>query len=191
VTSHGGKPISAYAEAASDAEKRQIFQLKRDYPALDRFQIATDAVATGTAKFSNQLDAIDAGASADDVFMTPSSLASALNALPETTQRTLVLQGCYSGGFIDSGKKEEDLRSIGNVTVLTAASKERPSFGCGMGDKRTYFGGAVLSALEKTEELLPHVLNWEEIYRAAAATVSEMESKEGFKPSEPQFYRAK
>lgn len=49
--------------------------------------------------------------------------------------RVIVVSACYSGGFIDALKND-------NTLILTAARRDRTSFGCGVESEFTYFGDA-------------------------------------------------
>ncbi|MBC7786921.1 MAG: hypothetical protein H7Z18_05600 [Methylophilaceae bacterium] len=49
--------------------------------------------------------------------------------------RVIVVLACYSGGFIDALKND-------NTLILTAARRDRTSFGCGVESEFTYFGDA-------------------------------------------------
>jgi hypothetical protein len=164
------------------------------YPVLDRYMIATDASATQGAEYIDLLNEIDAGVSADDLFLTPYSLNDALSSFAPESNKTVVIQGCYSGGFVSESdpKFQADLLSnTPNVTVLTAARNDRPSFGCGTGDAKTFFGGAVLDTLQAQDKALPNALDWLKVYDATKVKVEELEAKEKFKPSEPQFFSNK
>ena len=63
-------------------------------------------------------------------------------------RRVVVVSACYSGGFVPA---LADARTL----VITAARHDRPSFGCGVSSRITYFGEAFLAgALNLTSTAL-------------------------------------
>lgn len=58
--------------------------------------------------------------------------------------RVIVVSACYSGGFIDVLKND-------NTLILTAARKDRRSFGCSNEEEYTYFGDAYFVQALKNE----------------------------------------
>jgi peptidase C13-like protein len=88
--------------------------------------------------------------------------------------RIIIISACYSGGFIEPLANPHTL-------LITAASAERNSFGCGHDGKYTYFGDAYLeSALKQTKSFI-------NAFDIAREIISEKENKEGFKNSNPQI----
>ena len=86
----------------------------------------------------------------------------------------MVVSACFSGGFVPelTGKKR---------VVLTAARRDRSSFGCGQTDRYPYFDECVLS-------VWPHVDNFIALGRAARICVAAREKRERVgPPSEPQL----
>lgn len=145
------------------------------------------------------VEALRGGADPRDLLVTPSYLAETLEAFPSDTLAIVVLQGCFSGGFIghDPAPREatrdhegKDLRSVPRVIALVATAQNRPSFGCSAGDRRTYFGGAVTRALARTLEpgMQPPDVPWERVFEQTAQAVDTMESIRGERPSLPGFY---
>jgi len=90
--------------------------------------------------------------------------------------RVLVISACYSGGFIDALASPETL-------VLTAARRDRPSFGCGSASDITWFGQALLV------EGLNHSTDFFEAFRQARASIRQREREAGERPSYPQISR--
>ena len=87
--------------------------------------------------------------------------------------RVLVISACYSGGFVPALKNDDTL-------ILTAAHKNRPSFGCGPDSDATYFGRAwLVDALNDTTDFVA-------AFEAAKVRIAEREKAEGFRPSRPQ-----
>lgn len=88
--------------------------------------------------------------------------------------RVLVISACYSGGFIPALKSETTL-------ILTAAHRNRPSFGCGADSDATYFGRAwLIEALNDTTDFVA-------AFETAKTRIAEREDVEGFRPSRPQI----
>ena len=86
----------------------------------------------------------------------------------------IVVSACYSGGFVPVLKAPDR-------TVITAARRDRPSFGCGNSDSATWFGRAFLvEALNATDDFAA-------AYGMARDTVRRREKQEGERPSHPQF----
>lgn len=88
--------------------------------------------------------------------------------------RVLVISACYSGGFVPALKNE-------NTLIMTAAHRNRPSFGCGADSDATYFGRAwMIEALNETTDFVA-------AFDTAKARIAEREDAEGFRPSRPQI----
>lgn len=98
------------------------------------------------------------------------------NALDEAgiKWRIIIISACYSGGFIESLADPFTL-------LITAASSDRNSFGCGHDGKYTYFGDAYFeNGLKQTKSFI-------KAYDRAAEIIYTKENEEGFKNSEPQI----
>jgi len=88
--------------------------------------------------------------------------------------RVVVVSACYSGGFI------EPLRDDNSI-IITAAASDRTSFGCEAGRDFTYFGQAYFrDALSKTR-------SFTQAFEIARKLVTEQETAEGLRPSQPQI----
>jgi hypothetical protein len=111
------------------------------------------------------------GAAADAI--TPYRLASMLNRL-DVPNRLIILQACYSGQFIPSLASDR-------TVVITAAARDRPSFGCTPGNDWTFFGHAFVNqALRKPAPLAQQ-------FREARNLIGKWERKAGLQPSQPQI----
>ncbi|MGE4073499.1 MAG: C13 family peptidase [Lysobacterales bacterium] len=88
--------------------------------------------------------------------------------------RVIVVSACYSGGFLD------DLASPMSL-VMTAARRDRPSFGCGDDSELTYFGRALLV------EALNQTRSFTAAFELARESVHERELADDFEASEPQM----
>lgn len=88
--------------------------------------------------------------------------------------RVIVIAACYSGGFIDSVQSD-------NTLVITAAAKNRTSFGCSNENDYTYFGKAYfVDGLKDTDSFI-------KAFDIAKEAVTKREIKDGFEPSNPQI----
>lgn len=89
--------------------------------------------------------------------------------------RVIVVSACYSGGFLDVLKDDDSL-------ILTAASRDRTSFGCGTESEFTYFGEAYfVQALQETHSFI-------EAFGKARLWIERREKGEGKEPSLPQLH---
>ncbi|MBR9884722.1 MAG: hypothetical protein GYB21_14145 [Oceanospirillales bacterium] len=89
--------------------------------------------------------------------------------------RVILVSSCYSGGFIEPLKTPETL-------IITAASADRTSFGCGSQSDFTYFGTAFF------KQALMEEPRFIEAFERARGWVTEREVQDGFTPSEPQRF---
>ena len=89
--------------------------------------------------------------------------------------RVIVVSSCYSGGFIEPLRTPQTL-------IITAASKDRKSFGCGAKSEFTDFGTAYFKhALDKQPDFI-------EAFDIAAKWIGEKEQRENRTPSKPQRF---
>lgn len=89
--------------------------------------------------------------------------------------RVLVVSACFSGGFIDPVKDEQTL-------IITAADAKSESFGCGFGEKFTWFGEAFLDRGLKSS------FSFTEAFIKARGTIRKWEEEQGETPSNPQIW---
>ncbi|MES2563764.1 MAG: C13 family peptidase, partial [Pseudomonadota bacterium] len=89
--------------------------------------------------------------------------------------KVIVISACYSGGFIDALKDERTL-------IITAASADRTSFGCGNASDATYLSKALFGeALTKTH-------SFESAFDEARTLIERWEREQGHIPSQPQIH---
>jgi Peptidase C13 family len=180
ITAHGVPRLGGDARSWVLAPEEQAF-LAQPALALD----GDPRLRVGAV--GDQLAALRDGAlPADRIALTPASLKSALAALPAGTEKIVVLQGCYSGAFLAGPNA---LVTLANTTVLTAAARDRPSFGCGAGTRETFWGGALGRALEDHvgRGTAPERVPWHDVHLDVAARVRRLEHALGQRPSRPQF----
>lgn len=107
--------------------------------------------------------------------MTPDMMANIVRRACGARPTVLIVSACYSGIFIDGLKAP-------NRMILTAASRTRPSFGCGAGETYPWFDGCVLDTLPAATDFLA-------LAAGAKACVARKERENGIDtPSEPQLF---
>jgi hypothetical protein len=104
----------------------------------------------------------------------PAALAQMLHA-SDIKWMVLVISACYSGGFI------EPLKDV-NTLIITATDAENQSFGCGNGEKLTWFGKAYF------DDALRRTRSFTEAFGFARQEVTQREREQRFTASNPQMY---
>ncbi|UFS69585.1 C13 family peptidase [Geomonas sp. RF6] len=89
--------------------------------------------------------------------------------------KVIVVSACYSGGFVDPLKDADTL-------IMTAADATHESFGCGFGEKFTWFGEALLN------EALRRTWSFPAAFEEARTTIRKWETEQGETPSNPQIH---
>jgi hypothetical protein len=89
--------------------------------------------------------------------------------------RVIVVSACYSGSFIDALKDDSTL-------IVTAARKDRVSFGCSHENDFTYFGRAYF------DQALRGTYSFIDAFGTARKMVDKWETDEDLKPSLPQIF---
>ena len=105
----------------------------------------------------------------------PEVMHSALRAGCGDRPTVVIVSGCFSGLFAQPPMLQD------NRIILTAARMDRPSFGCGVSDRYTYFDECLFDRLSAGPR-------WSDIYRAASACVSHKEAQQKVPPSMPQAW---
>lgn len=107
--------------------------------------------------------------------MTPDMMARIVRGACGTRPTVVIVSACFSGIFVNALQGP-------NRMVLTAASRERVSFGCGVDEQYPWFDGCVLEALPLATDFLA-------LAAGARACVTRKEQAAGVTvPSEPQMY---
>ena len=106
--------------------------------------------------------------------IAPEDLADALHTNPGIRWKVIVVNACYSGGFVDALHDDSTM-------VITSARSDRTSFGCGATSDITYFGKAFLA------EALNQTTSIPDAFRQAQKSVAEWEDKDKEEHSEPQM----
>jgi hypothetical protein len=109
--------------------------------------------------------------------LAPISSTSLAEALAEAgiKRRVIIISACFSASWIPALASDDTI-------VITAAAKDRTSFGCDDTRRLTFFGEAFL------EGPLARGASLHDAFEAARGTVSKWEAQEQFEPSMPQAY---
>jgi hypothetical protein len=193
---HGGKPSEAFDNARRDvtsalvaagfdpANIRQFSTQPERYPDAHAGPADIDAIYEGlettakTAKggclFYMTSHGAPQGAVMDDKMLLPEVLDEVLTEACGQRPTVAVISACFAGVFVPQG-------AAPNRMILTAARRDRTSFGCGQTDKYPYFDDCFLSSM-------PNAHDFADLGKAVQACVATREKKEGAEPpSEPQL----
>ena len=104
------------------------------------------------------------------------TLDNALDAGCGTRPTVVVVSACHSGVFLTPAMRQP------NRVVLTAAAADRVSFGCGAGDRFTYYDQCLLQQFDGAS-------TWGQLAQATRACVTGLEQRMGVRqPSQPQTF---
>ena len=153
LTGHGSAPLS-HRKRPSDLGSPAGTYVLQEFPELDDYSLASDTAEARTVNLVMKLHAAQQGVDRSELFLTPAVMHRWLRVFPASTRKIVVLQGCYSGGFL---RRDPDFPAIGmktleqvaNLVAVAAARGDRTSFGCDPGSSRTVFGDAWIKALSK------------------------------------------
>ena len=107
--------------------------------------------------------------------VTPTAMARLVNEACGERPTVVVVSACFSGVFLDS-------LSGPNRMVITAARRDRASFGCSEDAVYPYFDGCVIQSLPTAADFIA-------LANATRACVNQREEAEGLvPPSEPQVF---
>jgi hypothetical protein len=111
----------------------------------------------------------------DGLFLSPAELDGLLKRGCGTRPTVVVASGCYSGTFAAGSAMP-----AANRVILTAARRDRPSFGCDAGRRFTVFDQCVLDSLERD-------VRWAEVMGRTRRCVATYERESGDVASRPQL----
>ena len=115
------------------------------------------------------------GLALDDDLVSPRTLAHVIARACAARPTVVILSACYSGVFVPALKSPDRM-------ILTAARRDRSSFGCGESDKYPFFDACVL-------ETLPAAPDFPSLAPAVRSCVARREREEDMAPpSEPQVW---
>ncbi|MBA4804060.1 MAG: peptidase C13 [Brevundimonas sp.] len=107
--------------------------------------------------------------------MTPDVMANLVRGTCGARPTVVIVSACYSGQFVNALEGS-------NRMVLTAARRDRTSFGCGADERYPWFDGCVLESLPAAADFLA-------LAAGARACVARKEAEAGVAlPSEPQLF---
>jgi hypothetical protein len=92
-----------------------------------------------------------------------------------TKPTVAIISACYSGIFLEQGMEQP------NRIILTAARRDRTSFGCSADEIYTYYDKCLLDSWL-------WAYSWRELYDKTSACVAAREAEIGATPSEPQAF---
>jgi hypothetical protein len=109
-----------------------------------------------------------------DAQLSPTAMATLVRGLCQSRPTIVIVSACYSGIFLDGLAGPDRM-------IMTAARRDRNSFGCGEGATYPYFDGCVIESLSDARDFIV-------LAQTAKACVARREAEEGLSPaSEPQI----
>ena len=111
----------------------------------------------------------------DREYLQPVALAQALSGGCARVPTVVIVSACFSGAFADGAVRAP------NRIVLTAARRDRPSFGCQADRTYTFFDECLIGAL-------PRARTWRAAFAETVACVGRLERKLRARPSEPRGF---
>lgn len=189
----GGRPIQAFDNARRDLTRGLLaaglpreslvdYSLRPDVadPVTVAEALRGVAEVTGRASRGCLLYFTSHGTPQGMVFgpdqtLAPADMANLVRQWCGARPTVVIVSACYSGVFVNA-------LSAPNRMVLTAASRERTSFGCGAGETWPWFDGCVIESLPEAGDFLA-------LAAGARACVARKEQEAGIAlPSEPQLF---
>lgn len=136
---------------------------------------AAAKVAKGGCLFYLTSHGAPQGAVLDEMVLMPTVLESVLEDACPGRPTIAVISACFSGVFVPQMQAP-------NRMILTAARRDRTSFGCGEDDKYPYFDDCFLQSMPKAQD-------FSDLGRIVQTCVADREKAEGARPpSEPQVW---
>jgi hypothetical protein len=114
----------------------------------------------------------------DDETLTPETLSTMLDESCGNQPTVVLISACYSGLFVDPVMQRP------NRIVLTAARRDRTSFGCDAESEYTFWDGCLLDHLSAGKP-------WTQLYDEVTACIRDKEAIERERPSFPQIFVGK
>lgn len=172
----------AFLSAGMPAGLHQSITLNPDKPdtvspakAMNQINTALMASSKGCLFYITSHGAPGEIVFGDSPGLTPAGLAVMLRRSCQTRPTVIVLSACYSGSFVDALKAP-------NRLIMTAARRDRPSFGCGAGETYPWFDACVLETLASADDFLA-------LAQSTRSCVAQREADADIEtPSEPQVF---
>jgi hypothetical protein len=187
------RPIQAFDNARRDLVKGFLaagfpranmvdYSLRPDVPQPTSASVVVDGInaaamrgTAGCLLYFTSHGAPDAMVFGEAPRMTPDIMANIIRSACGTRPTVVIVSACYSGIFVNA-------LAAPNRMVLTAASRERTSFGCGADETYPWFDGCVI-------ETLPTATDFLALAAGARACVARKEAALGATPpSDPQMF---
>lgn len=107
--------------------------------------------------------------------LTPAEFSKMINRRCGQAPTVILVSACFSGQFITESLKGP------NRVIMTAASVDRPSFGCSSDTRYTYWDNCLL-------EEIPRSQTWTQVSGNVRSCIQRRESQMGFPSSNPQSF---
>ena len=183
-----GQPIQAFDNARRDLVRGFLdagfsradmvdYSLQTDSPDAVMTGVREAAARTtrGCLSYFTSHGAPDGMVFGNAPLMTPDVMANMLRNTCGTRPTVVIVSACYSGIFLNALQGP-------NRMVLTAARRDRSSFGCNADERYPWFDGCIL-------ETLPTATDFLALASGARECVSRKEAEAGIdRPSEPQLF---
>lgn len=188
-----GHPIQAFDNARRDLVRGFLaagfsraemvdYSLRTDLPqpvapaaVLSGVREAAAKTTRGCLIYFTSHGAPDGMVFGDGPLMTPDVMANLVRSSCGTRPTVVIVSACYSGIFLNALQGP-------NRMVLTAARRDRTSFGCGADERYPWFDGCILEALPTATDFLALAAD-------TRACVSRKEAEASIDhPSEPQLF---
>lgn len=187
------RPIQAFDNARRDLVKGFLaagfpranmvdYSLRPDVPQPTSASVVVDGInaaamrgTAGCLLYFTSHGAPDAMVFGEAPRMTPDIMANIIRSACGTRPTVVIVSACYSGIFVNA-------LAAPNRMVLTAASRERTSFGCGADETYPWFDGCVIETLPTASDFLA-------LAAGTRACVARKETALGATPpSDPQMF---
>ena len=183
-----GQPIEAFDNARRDLVRGFLgagfnradmvdYSLRTEAPAtvIEGLRRTAARADKGCLLYFTSHGAPDGMVFGDGPRWTPDVMTNLVRGMCGTRPTVVIVSACYSGQFVTALQAP-------NRMILTAARRDRTSFGCGADERYPWFDGCIL-------ETLPTAADFLALASSARACVArkEAEAKVGL-PSEPQLY---
>lgn len=189
----GGRPIEAFDNARRDLTRGLLaaglprdglvdLSLRPDVAdpvtvteALDEVAEATRRATRGCLLYFTSHGSPRGMVFGPDQTLAPADMANLVRQWCGTRPAVVIVSACYSGAFVNA-------LAAPSRMVLTAASRERTSFGCGAEETYPWFDGCVIESLPAASDFLA-------LAAETRACVARKEQEAGIAlPSEPQLF---
>lgn len=135
----------------------------------------SDGCLVFVTSHGNEIGLVMGMDNAEGYYLTPSRLAEILARDCGNRPTVAILSGCHTGTFLTAPMMTE------NRIILTAARRDRTSFGCSTDTTFTYFDECLLEAMEVAG-------TWSTIFKRTKSCVEEKERRQDVEASYPQAF---